>query len=427
MFRSTCILMFLACAASAASAQSLGTFRWQFQPYCNVVSVTVTQAGGIYTFDGFDDQCGAATRAPATGLATLNPDGTIEIGLAIVTTPDAAPVHVAARISFATLSGTWQDSAGGTGNFVLTPGGGAGGSPRPASAGLTVSALSVVTEGGTAGPLTAGAGTFGSVTTTGEAIIGGNVNARNIFSNNGFIGIDAFNNVAIGAATLEFTRGRGTAQSIALPLNGDRLATINFKGVTNPAGGYRSGATVSVNATESWSFNGSGASLTFSTNPNASNATLPRLFIDHNGEVGIGTLTPDQLLSVNGGASKVGGGSWSVFSDERLKTVHGAFSRGLDAVAELEPIRFEYRSDNPLGLRAGAEYVGFSAQAVQKVIPEAVSTAENGYLRLDADPILWTMLNAIKELKGENDALKAQLTALRERLEQVELSRQEQR
>lgn len=310
---------------------------------------------------------------------------------------------------------------------MLTPGSGTGGSPRPTSAGLTISALSVVGDGGVAGPVTAGAGSSGSLTTTAGAVIGGNVNARNIFSNSGLIGLSAFNEVASGAPALEFTRGRGTAESVGLPFNGDRLATINFKGVTNPAGGFRSGATVTVNATENWSFAGSGGSLTFSTNPNGSNATQPRLFIDHNGEVGIGTLAPDQLLSVNGGASKVGGGSWSVFSDERLKTVHGAFSRGLEAVAQLEPIRFEYRPENPLGLRAGAEYVGFSAQAVQNVIPEAVSTADNGYLRLDADPILWTMLNAIKELKGQNDALRAELTALRERFEQVEQSRLEKR
>src|SRR3954454_20657647 len=35
------------------------------------------------------------------------------------------------------------------------------------------------------------------------------------------------------------------------------------------------------------------------------------------GRVGIGTTAPDQLLSVNGDASKVGGGSWQTFSDER--------------------------------------------------------------------------------------------------------------
>ena len=49
--------------ASWAEAQSLGTFQWQLQPYCNLVTVTVTQNGGLYTLDGYDDQCGAPTRA----------------------------------------------------------------------------------------------------------------------------------------------------------------------------------------------------------------------------------------------------------------------------------------------------------------------------------------------------------------------------
>jgi hypothetical protein len=34
---------------------------------------------------------------------------------------------------------------------------------------------------------------------------------------------------------------------------------------------------------------------------------------------------------------------------------------------------------------------------VQKVIPEAVTKTDNGYLVVNNDPILWTMLNAIKE------------------------------
>ena len=34
-----------------------------------------------------------------------------------------------------------------------------------------------------------------------------------------------------------------------------------------------------------------------------------------NGEVGIGTTSPDALLTVNGTADKPGGGSWSTFSD----------------------------------------------------------------------------------------------------------------
>ncbi|MEZ5418230.1 MAG: hypothetical protein R2708_12905 [Vicinamibacterales bacterium] len=116
-------------AAATAGAQTLGTFSWQLQPYCNVVAVTVVQSGAVYTLDGFDDQCGALQRAPVTGLATPNPDGSIGLGLTIVTVPGGRPVHVDARIALATLGGPWIDSGGNTGTLVF--GGAAAGSPRP--------------------------------------------------------------------------------------------------------------------------------------------------------------------------------------------------------------------------------------------------------------------------------------------------------
>jgi hypothetical protein len=118
-----------------AGAQSLGTFRWQLQPHCNVISLTVVQQGGQYQLDGTDDMCGTGPRASVRGLAFLNPDGSIGFGLTIVQA-SGRTVPVGASISLATLGGSWQ-AAGGTyfGNFVFTPGAGTGGSPLPAVAG----------------------------------------------------------------------------------------------------------------------------------------------------------------------------------------------------------------------------------------------------------------------------------------------------
>jgi hypothetical protein len=113
------------------AAQPLGTFRWQLQPYCNVVTIAVTQSGALFTLDGSDDQCGAAQRAAMVGTAFLNPDGSIGIGLSTVLAPGAAPVHIDARIDASSLNGPWHDSAGNTGTFVFTPGPGVGGPLRP--------------------------------------------------------------------------------------------------------------------------------------------------------------------------------------------------------------------------------------------------------------------------------------------------------
>ena len=117
-------------AAGSAWAQPLGSFRWQLQPYCNVLTLNVIGEGGNYTLDGTDDLCAAPQKASVTGLAFPNPDGSIGFGLTIVTTGGEG-VSVKAVINLVTLGGTWSDGNGNSGTFPFTPGAGTGGSPRP--------------------------------------------------------------------------------------------------------------------------------------------------------------------------------------------------------------------------------------------------------------------------------------------------------
>jgi hypothetical protein len=125
------VLLSALAVTASASAQPLGTYRWQLLPYCNVVTLAVVAEGPVFALDGFDDQCGAAQRASVGGSAFLNPDGTVGLGFTVVVVPSAAPVHVDARISLASLSGSWQDSAGRVGNFAFTTGAPVNGPPRP--------------------------------------------------------------------------------------------------------------------------------------------------------------------------------------------------------------------------------------------------------------------------------------------------------
>src|SRR2546421_3921932 len=142
------------------------------------------------------------------------------------------------------------------------------------------------------------------------------------------------------------------------------------------------------------------------------NAAATRVFVDTSGNVGIGTSAPTQLLSVNGTAGKPGGGTWDVFSDERLKNIKGRYNTGLKALMQLQPIRYEYKPNNPLGIKLEGENIGFGAQSLQKIIPEAVTMNSAGYLMVKSDPILWTMLNAIKEQQKQITELKAQVHSL---------------
>jgi hypothetical protein len=167
---------------------------------------------------------------------------------------------------------------------------------------------------------------------------------------------------------------------------------------------FASGATVNAGSIV---YDHSANAMTFFTN-----GVTERVRITSTGSVGIGTPTPDQLLSVNGDASKTGGNTWLSFSDERLKNIKGHFNSGLNAVMRLQPIRYEYKPDNALGLKSEGEHIGFGAQALQKVIPEAVTKNADGYLMVNSDPIIWTMLNAIKEQQKEIEQLKGQVRQL---------------
>lgn len=114
-----------------AAAQPLGTFRWRTEPFCNVLNLTVTRNGAAFTLDGFDEQCGGNPRLPVHGTAVPQPNGTITLGISVVTAPGSpVPVNLEAVISLATVSGTWRDSAGSSGAFTFNPAGTSGG-PRP--------------------------------------------------------------------------------------------------------------------------------------------------------------------------------------------------------------------------------------------------------------------------------------------------------
>lgn len=133
---------------AAAHAQPLGTFRWQLEPHCNLVTLAVTQTGSVYRLEGTDDQCGAGRdRAAVVGLAFLNPDGSIGLGLTIVTSPGAVPVHVDAEIALASLSGTWRSTGASGGAFRFTTGAVTPGYPLPAPSPVVPASISLLSGG----------------------------------------------------------------------------------------------------------------------------------------------------------------------------------------------------------------------------------------------------------------------------------------
>lgn len=91
-----------------------------------------------------------------------------------------------------------------------------------------------------------------------------------------------------------------------------------------------------------------------------------------NGRVGIGAYTPDQLLTVGGEASKIGGGFWATFSDRRVKKDIRPYTRGLNEIKQINPVWYKY---NELSGYKDTEtdYVGIIAQEMEHVLPSTVS------------------------------------------------------
>jgi len=138
-----------------------------------------------------------------------------------------------------------------------------------------------------------------------------------------------------------------------------------------------------------------------------------KLEIDGSGNVGIGTTSPTALLSVNGSANKPGGGSWTVFSDIRSKKDIDNYNKGLAEILQLHPVSYKYKEEFNWGDKT---YVGLIAQELEEVVPSMVTEIEvqniNDFKEIDPNELTYMLINAVKELKAENDDIRVRISAL---------------
>jgi len=145
-------------------------------------------------------------------------------------------------------------------------------------------------------------------------------------------------------------------------------------------------------------------------------ASANRMSILNTGEVGINTTSPNSTLTVNGSASKPGGGAWSLFSDERLKKNIRPLSGVLDKLMALRGVQFEYREPEKIHELAG-ERTGMIAQEVEQVFPDWVETGGDGFKRLTIRGFEALTVEALRELRREKDA---QISALEKQISAAE-------
>lgn len=133
-----------------------------------------------------------------------------------------------------------------------------------------------------------------------------------------------------------------------------------------------------------------------------------------------GTLLSDGALTVSGGGAAITGDvtisnnatiggnvtadNYYHTSDRRLKEDIRPLEEGENIVARLKPVRFHWKKDDKPSM-------GFIAQEVEDVLPQAVITNKNGYKAMDYDMLVAPLVATVQAQQAQ---IAAQQQAIRE-------------
>jgi len=104
-------------------------------------------------------------------------------------------------------------------------------------------------------------------------------------------------------------------------------------------------------------------------------------------------------------------------SDVRMKTNIKPINASLNKVSMLQGVSFDWKTEEyaDRGL-SDDKQIGLIAQEVEKVVPELVKTGADGYKSLSYAKLTAVLVEAVKELKNENNEFKSQNNAAIEQL-----------
>jgi hypothetical protein len=105
--------------------------------------------------------------------------------------------------------------------------------------------------------------------------------------------------------------------------------------------------------------------------------------------------------------------TWETTSDQRIKKNIVDNDDGLSVLSQIQVRNFEYRTPDEItelpshaAIEQEGMQLGVIAQEIQQVLPECVSENSTGVLSVNTDPLVWYLINAVKELKAEIEQLK---------------------
>lgn len=136
------------------------------------------------------------------------------------------------------------------------------------------------------------------------------------------------------------------------------------------------------------------------------------------------TNTTDNTVVIgNSSMTKISGQvAWTNPSDQRLKENIQTSNLGLDFISKLRPVTYNFIT------HPGSTQDGLIAQEVEAAAQSMGATfhgvnppsSPTEFYSMSYSTFVMPLINAVKELKGENDALKQENSDLKTRLEKVE-------
>ncbi len=148
------------------------------------------------------------------------------------------------------------------------------------------------------------------------------------------------------------------------------------------------------------------------------NSTRMRLNPQGDLQIGMG-ITANGCLKDGNGTILAG----TCASDSRYKKNINPFKPLLSEFVKLNPVHFEWKVDEFPDKGFGNEQsYGFIAQEIEKVFPDLVTTDKNGFKAVNYTKLNIMTIQAVKELKAENDQLKLVIDSILKDIEILKLS-----
>ncbi|WP_413612351.1 tail fiber domain-containing protein [Bdellovibrio sp. HCB-110] len=172
---------------------------------------------------------------------------------------------------------------------------------------------------------------------------------------------------------------------------------------------------------ESTRIEGSGSSdyIAFLTNGGAE-----RMRVANGGNVGIGTTTPGYKLDVQGGDINASGSVRSagvaLTSDIRFKKDIQVLDHALEKISKLRGVSYNWKTEEYPERKFNSRHqIGVIAQEVEAVFPELVDTDKSGYKSVNYPALVGPLVESTKSLYGMCKASAAQIQSLQDKVNEL--------